>query len=62
MPERKIINMASDLWNAYAGLEVLNTPAGISRYPYNGMILFMTLLGIVIAIMGAFLKAVGLDE
>lgn len=21
MPERKIINMASDLWNAYAGLE-----------------------------------------
>ena len=42
--------------------EVLNTPAGISRYTYNGMILFMTLLGIVIAIMGAFLMAVGLNE
>lgn len=42
--------------------EVLNTPAGISRYPYNGVILFQILLGIVIAVVGAILMAVGLNE
>ena len=42
--------------------DVLNIPAGLSRYPYNGMIMFAVLAGIVIAIAGAILIRVGLNE
>ena len=42
--------------------DVLNIPAGLSRYPYNGMIMFAVLAGIVIAIAGAILIGVGLNE